>query len=228
MCRPRIGHQRGTRSGNTRRRESPRAAGGAKRNRPPAPLATSGKCATVPGTSARPVGAKVGTIVHHVPTARRTGRILARLLAPLILLGIAAAVAIIVHSVDLGRHPASHAPPAAAARRVPPYWTVRPGDTLAQISAKTGLSVDLLQAYNPTVNALALTPGERLSLWRYPPKPRRPKPKPPLPTFWVVRPGQSFGSIAASTGINIVSLEQLNPKLKAASLQPGDRVRLHH
>jgi hypothetical protein len=44
--------------------------------------------------------------------------------------------------------------------------------------------------------------------------------------FWVVRPGESFGSIAASTGINIVALEQLNPTLKPASLQPGDRVRL--
>ena len=44
----------------------------------------------------------------------------------------------------------------------------------------------------------------------------------------MVRSGQSFGSIAASTGINIVTLEQLNPKLKPATLQPGDEVRLRH
>jgi hypothetical protein len=44
--------------------------------------------------------------------------------------------------------------------------------------------------------------------------------------FWTVRPGQSFGSIAHATRISIVTLEQLNPKLKAASVQPGDRVRL--
>jgi hypothetical protein len=46
--------------------------------------------------------------------------------------------------------------------------------------------------------------------------------------FWLVRPGQSFGSIAASTGINIVALEQLNPNLKPAALQAGERVRLRH
>jgi LysM domain len=44
--------------------------------------------------------------------------------------------------------------------------------------------------------------------------------------FWVVRPGQSFGSIEAATGVSIVTLEQLNPQLKPASLQAGDRVRL--
>ena len=54
---------------------------------------------------------------------------------------------------------------------------MRPGDTLAQISAETGLSVDLLQAYNPTVNPLALAPGERLNLWRTPPKPPAAKPQ---------------------------------------------------
>jgi len=41
-----------------------------------------------------------------------------------------------------------------------------------------------------------------------------------------VRPGESFGSIAAKTGINLATLEQLNPRLKRASLKPGDRVRL--
>jgi LysM repeat protein len=144
----------------------------------------------------------------------------------LVLLCIAAAVALIVSSA-LNRHPSSHRP-TAAGQRLPPYYTVRPGDTLAQISVRTGLSVALLQAYNPTVNPLALTPGQRLNLWRYPPKPRPPAPKPPGPMFLLVKPGESFGSIAASTGINITTLEQLNPNVKPASLQPGDRVRLRH
>jgi LysM repeat protein len=166
--------------------------------------------------------------VHHAPTARRSGRILARLFAVLVLLGIAAAVALIVNSTILGKNPTSHASPAAATHRLPPYYTVRSGDTLAQISANTGLSVALLQAYNPSVNPLALTPGERLNLWRYPPKPPKAKPKPPGPMFWKVKPGESFGSIAASTGISITTLEQLNPNLKPATLQPGDVVRLRH
>lgn len=166
-------------------------------------------------------------MVQRAPPARRSGGLFARLLAPLLLLGVVAAIVFIVsHPPNLGQSSGSHASHVAAPRRPPPYWTVRPGDTFAQISAATGVSVDLLQAYNPTVNPLALSPGQRLNLWRYPPRPKKPKAKPLGPMFWAVRPGQSFGSIAASTGINIVTLEQLNPKLKAATLQPGERVRL--
>src|SRR5205085_5893808 len=75
----------------------------------------------------------------------------------------------------------------------------------------------------PRCRSARTPPGVRLNLWRHPPKP---SPKPLGPRFWTVRGGESFGSIAANTGINIVTLEQLNPQLKAATLQPGDRVRL--
>jgi LysM repeat protein len=108
-------------------------------------------------------------------------------------------------------------------RRVPPYWTVRPGDTLTVIAKQTGVSIAQLEARNPRTDPQSLFPGERLLVWRHPPKPR---PKPPGPRFWTVKPGQSFGSIAASTGINITKIEALNPALKAATLHPGDRVRL--
>lgn len=168
-------------------------------------------------------------MVQRAPAARRPGRILARLFAPLFLLGVAAAVFFIVSSPPgfLRNTGASvHAAQPAAHRRLPPYWTVRSGDSFAVISAKTGLTVDQLQAFNPTVNSLDLAPGERLNLWQNPPKPHRPKPKPPGPMFWTVRAGQSYGSIAAATGISIVTLEQLNPTLKPSSVQPGDRVRL--
>jgi LysM repeat protein len=167
--------------------------------------------------------------VHGVPPARQPGRILARLLAPLMLLGVAAAVVLIVSSPPgFLRYSAAgtHSSPAAAHRRLAPYWTVRPGDSFAVIAAKTGLTMDQLEAYNPNADPLALTPGERLNLWQHPPQPHRPKSKPPGPMFWTVRPGQSFGSIAAATKINIATLEQLNPKLPPASVQPGDRVRL--
>lgn len=150
-----------------------------------------------------------------------------RLLVPLVILGIAAAIYLIVSSANFDADQKSHQS-AAVVRRLPPYYRVRSGDTFAQISVETGLSVELLQAYNPSVNPLALTPGERLNLWQHPPKPAGPKPKPPGPTFWLVTSGESFGSIAASTHIDITTLEQLNPNLKPSSLQPGDRVRLHH
>ena len=165
--------------------------------------------------------------MHRAPRARRSGRILARLLVPLLLLGVAAAVYLIVRSPPgFLRNSSPPAARPAAQRRLPPYWTVRPGDSFAVIAARTGLTMDQLQAYNPTVNPLALTPGVRLNLWQHPPKPHRPRPKPPGPMFWTVRPGQSFGSIAAATGISIVTLEQLNPTLKPSSVQPGNRVRL--
>jgi LysM repeat protein len=167
--------------------------------------------------------------VHGAPAARRPGRILARLVAPLLLVGVAAAVFLIVSSPpDFLRSTGAgtHAPPSAAHRRLPPYWTVRPGDSFALIAARTGLSMEQLQAYNPNVGPLALTPGERLNLWQHPPQPQKPGPKSPGPMFWTVQPGQSFGSIAAATRISIVTLEQLNPKLKPASVQPGNRVRL--
>ena len=125
------------------------------------------------------------------------------------------------------RHAGSRPPSArsvhAAARKLPPYWTVRPGDNLTKISDKTGLSIDQLESYNPKADPQDLIPGERLLLWSHPPAPR---PKPLGPRFWTVRPGESFGSIAAKTGIILAKLEQLNPRLKAATLQPGNRVRL--
>ena len=108
-------------------------------------------------------------------------------------------------------------------RKLPPYWTVRPDDTLTKISDKTGLSIGQLEAYNRNIEPQSIVAGQRLNLWRHPPSPR---PKPLGPRFWTVRPGDSFGSIAARTGINLARLEHLNPRLKPAALQPRDRVRL--
>ncbi len=168
-------------------------------------------------------------MVQRAPAARHPGRILARLLAPLLLLGVAAAIFLIVSSPPAFLRTTSAAtqtPRAAAHRRLPPYWRVRPGDSFAVIAAKTGLTIDQLQAFNPNVDPLGLTPGQRVNLWQHPPKPHHPKSKAPGPMFWTVRSGQSFGSIATATGISITTLEQLNPKLTPASVQAGDRVRL--
>lgn len=164
-------------------------------------------------------------MVAYAPVPRRRGSRLGRFLAPLALVGLMAAIAVV--TLTLPRTTGVHRPPArpphVAQRRPPPYWTVRPGDTFTEIAAKTGVTVAELGAFNPDVDPLGLVPGERLNLWRYPPKPR---PKPLGPRIWTVRPGESFGSIAAKTGINIVTLEQLNPRLKPATVQPGDRIRL--
>jgi LysM repeat protein len=112
---------------------------------------------------------------------------------------------------------------AAAARRLPPYWTVRAGETYAQIAQRTGLSIDLLETFNPYTDPTSLVPGQRIKLRLHPPPP---PPKPLGPRYWTVRTGQSFGSIAAKTGHPIATLQRLNPRLKPTTLQPGDRVRL--
>ena len=108
-------------------------------------------------------------------------------------------------------------------RKLPPYWTVKAGQTFSQIAEKTGLSVDQLQTYNPQTDPSTLVPGQRVKLRLHVPGP---PPKRLGPKFWTVRSGQSYGSIAAATGRNIDTLQRLNPRLKASQLQPGDRVRL--
>jgi LysM repeat protein len=163
-------------------------------------------------------------IVERAPATGHRGGV-SRYLAPIVLaIAAVAVIAVVLSAPDQAGHGtagvgASH----ATVRRPPPYWIVRPGDTLMGIAAKTGVSVAQLQAFNPDVDPLGLVPGQRLKLWLHPPKPS-PAPVPLGPLYWTVQPGQSFGSIAATTGINILTLEQLNPELK--TLWPGDRVRL--
>lgn len=158
--------------------------------------------------------------------SRPSGR-LSRYFAPLALMVLLAAVVGVVLTIPGGSYSDHRAATVAhrSVRRVPPYWFVRPGDTLSQVSARTGLSIDQLEAFNPQVDPNNLLLGQRLNLWRHPPVPR---PRPPGPAFWTVRSGDSFGSVAAKTGISITTLEELNPGLKPASLQPGQRVRLRH
>jgi LysM repeat protein len=162
--------------------------------------------------------------VQLARTTSPSGRWL-RYVAPAVLVIMLTVVIGVVVTIP-GRSRAHHRAAAVsqgAVRKLPPYWIVRPGDTLSQISLKTRLSVAQLQAFNPDADPNNLIPGQRLNLWRHPPVPR---PPPPGPMFWTVRRGESFGSIAADTGINIITLEGLNPKLKPTTLQPGERVRL--
>jgi Tfp pilus assembly protein FimV len=44
--------------------------------------------------------------------------------------------------------------------------------------------------------------------------------------YYTVRSGDTFGSIAANTGVSIARLEQLNPGVSSNALQVGQRVRV--
>lgn len=110
-------------------------------------------------------------------------------------------------------------------RKLPPYWTVREGQTFSSIAQRTGLTVEALETFNPRIDPASIVPGQRINL-RLRAAPAAPPRKPLGPKYWTVRTGQSYGSIAAATGRNIDTLQRLNPKLKASQLRPGDRVRL--
>jgi LysM repeat protein len=164
------------------------------------------------------VGPAVQRAATQPPGRRR------RYLAPVALAMLLAAVIVVVVSGS-GRSRNSTNSSHAALRNLPPYWTVRPGDTYAEIAQKTGLTIEQLEAFNANTGPDSLEPGQRLNLWAHPPPP---PPPPPLPMFWTVKAGQSFGSIAAATGVNLATLEHLNPGLNPVTVQPGARVRLRH
>ena len=104
----------------------------------------------------------------HVPSSR-----VSHFLAPIALVTIPTAVIVVVatsaqvaatrsESVDSRQ---------TAVRKLPPYWTVRAGDTFTEISRRTGLTLAELQMFNPNADRQALAPGQRLNLWAHPPSP---------------------------------------------------------
>ncbi len=162
---------------------------------------------------------------HSVPT--RVSARVAHYLVPLTLLAVVAAIVVVVTDVPRLKviHSATTHSRLLRPRHLPPYWTVRVGDSFSSISRRTGLTIAQLEAFNPNADQFGLMPGERLNLWAHPPQPPR---KPPGPMYWTVKPGESFGLIAARTRISISTLEQLNPQISPSKIQPGDRVRLRH
>lgn len=112
----------------------------------------------------------------------------------------------------------------AADRSLAPYWIVRRGQTYETIADRTGLTIDELETFNPRTDPRSLVPGQAIKLRLHPP-PRR-SARRPGGRIWVVRRGQSFASIAARTGLGILELQRLNPRLKPDALQPGQRMIL--
>jgi len=102
----------------------------------------------------------------------------ARLLAPAALLVFALAlVAIVVGSgiagggdgeraqpAPTGRSTTQEAELAPRKRRTRAIYTVEAGDTLGEISTKTGVDVETLEELNPELDPVALTPGQKLKL----------------------------------------------------------------
>jgi LysM repeat protein len=101
----------------------------------------------------------------------------ARFLAPIALAAVAVGVYLIVHSTVVHHHLAvtNTSVSTTSARRhtpkhrpQPTFWVVKSGNTLSQISSKTGVSVTQLTALNPSLTASpnSLQTGQRLRLRR--------------------------------------------------------------
>jgi LysM repeat protein len=146
-------------------------------------------------------------------------------LAPVALAAVVGAIVMVVMIAPASSGPQrrpAHSP-TMPVLHLPPYLTVRPGDTFTKIAQRTSLTIAQLETFNPGIDPMGLVAGQRLNLWLHPPAPR---PRRLGPRFSTVRAGESFGSIAAKTGINLATLEQLNPRLKPSTLQPGDLATL--
>ena len=97
-----------------------------------------------------------------------------RFLAPIALAATITATYLVVHPVltkkTADRPPvaltstqaAHHAPPPSS----PSTYTVKAGDTLSNISAKTRVPLPMLETLNPNINPNALQTGQRLRLRR--------------------------------------------------------------
>ncbi len=135
------------------------------------------------------------------------------------------AIVVVAATTLTGAEPATSAEKARAAKlsKLPVYWKVHTGDTYVRIARKTGLTVAELETFNPTVNPATIRPGQKLKLRLKEPKA---KPKPLGPRFHTVRTGETYASIARKTDHSMIRLQELNPKLSANELRPGDRLRL--
>lgn len=114
---------------------------------------------------------------------------------------------------------------ATATRSLPPWWTIRPGDTFDSIAAANHLTTAQLEELNPTQDPTNLVAGRRLRLTV-----RRPAAaavgRTGAPAFWTIRRGDTYSSISAATGVAIGDISSFNPKANPNLLVPGTRLKL--
>ena len=81
--------------------------------------------------------------VIQIRSPRRRGRVV-RFVAPLAIAALIAAIVVVVVTspASSGTRAGSHR---VNGHSVPPYWIVRPGNTLAQISQTTGVTLEQLE-----------------------------------------------------------------------------------
>ncbi len=134
--------------------------------------------------------------------------------------------AVVLSATSSGPAPnlTSPAAMAVATRSLPPYYTVRVGETFDSVAAVNHLSSAQLQQLNPTQDPTSLEAGQVLRLRVH--EPSAAVPRRLIPPFWVVNRGETYSSIAAKTGAAVADIAQLNPKANPNLLVPGQRLKL--
>lgn len=93
----------------------------------------------------------------------------------------------------------------------PTTHVVREGETLSGIAAKYRMSTEQLAALNGLTNLNMIRPGQTLLLAEKPPEPRK----------HTVRSGENLSSIAASYGVTVASIVQVNELADIDRLKVG-------
>ncbi|MDI9260559.1 LysM peptidoglycan-binding domain-containing protein [Alicyclobacillus sendaiensis] len=116
-------------------------------------------------------------------------------------------------------------------------YVVKPGESLYQISRKTGVRLPLILAANPQIKSASdLTPGMTIVIPELgkgtssKPKPKKAQPKSHQPVrkpyfgyVWphTVQPGETWATIADRYHVAVEDLEHLNPAIASRDLTPG-------
>ena len=96
-------------------------------------------------------------------------------------------------------------------------YTVRAGDTFAKIAMHFGTTVEAIKNLNPDADPFNLQVGDRLCIAQ----PIGDEPDCPEQNFYVIRRGDTIGSIAAAFGVSQRELLTANPSVVPTNLQVG-------
>ena len=117
--------------------------------------------------------------------------------------------------VFMSQHPA-HCPSGG-------FQTIRPGDTLSSLARRFNTTVQAILAVNPGINPNNLQVNELICI---------PTIGPPLPascpnaSIYVIKPGDTFFSIARRFNVSVDALLAVNPDINPDFLQVGQQICL--
>jgi len=101
-------------------------------------------------------------------------------------------------------------------------FRVDPGDTLSGIAVQFGWTLQSIIDANPGIDPNRIYPGQILKDGKAP----YVAPKPTLPPYCTVDPGDTLGGIAVQFGVSLEHILARNPGINANLIYPGQRINL--